>query len=436
MARLNPAHPAARISPDVLRKTMPAASHQHFRLRACHKAAMHRPETIWPDPPFREASFRPSQVNMSLSSIFKREGMFRYVTYRRRMKTRIMQALSLIVARGADVGKNEKGEDIVTFTDQPERDLVMKAWTYMIMPQPAMYRMPWPELVHSLRVGLTKIRDQCRQYQTKWNLATEKAQARSTLIDERESRRSRRSAPEVVKPERELEMPPHLSKRSALPTNKHGRVEHTKSSKLPKLPILHSQRTTSRDRVLSGESQAEQFSNKAEDVMAALRLALPAELMQDTPGIVDELEDITGSAKRDDPAVAQFPTISWQTVLPPPRKQVDAADEESANLLWAFKGRLKARTARAQAPDSPDSPEWDYSVIDRLTASLVQSRSGEQGGAFEEDSEPTEGRLSSRTFRRPATQSESELDRADKKHNPLKHLFTQRRILRPRDSKR
>ncbi|EKM56667.1 uncharacterized protein PHACADRAFT_52490, partial [Phanerochaete carnosa HHB-10118-sp] len=165
--RVDPAHPSAQYAAAYMKQVMPSAKQPGFVLRAYPKGGMFRPDVLWPSPPFRLAAPRERQVHMSLVTVTRRDSLYKHIVYRRAVKARITQAVSLIVTRGADVKRDGGGRPVLTFTNRPDRSLVLADWTYAIAPLPMVYRMPWPQLVRSLRMALHHVRDQGRRFEVR-----------------------------------------------------------------------------------------------------------------------------------------------------------------------------------------------------------------------------------------------------------------------------
>lgn len=419
LQRIDPNHPASQYKPTNMRKFMPSSKQPGFLLRAFPKGSLFKPENAWPDPPFHLAEPSEHKVNMSLVTVMNHEMMFKHVVYRRRMKTRIKEAANLIVIRGAYVGRDAEGKEAILFSNEPQRDLVLEDWTYVMSPELTMFRMPWIDVILGLRVALKEIRDQGRQLEVQWNLEAEKRQnlpAAQSSTDSRPARYANRSA---VATRRTRPGPPqHAAAGAELTRTPSSTSPHTPRSVRSELP--------------EGEASLKKVSNQAENVMAQLRKALPSELLQEDPYLLSDLD-----------FAAEFDFDNLPNEKPLGRRSTERgmSDEGANSLDW--------RTLAAAASEDID--------VDLEAATKPRQRRAGKGWEerFAEDRQP------SRWTSKPSTTGLDEqgndkraglyskllqgaLDAAPrsdetstrKKPDVLQSLWKQKRVLKPGDERK
>lgn len=185
--RFDPKHPALLPGGTFPLKTMPTSWHSVFTLRAVPKATLWKPEATYPPPPAC-LRIRPEdeQVDMSLLKYIGPKSVHRHAVVRNRIGRKLKQAISLIVAHGAQAGVDEHGNPTFTLNREdagrswvlkgtlmlhahPHHDLTHYVdWTYVIIPKLEVYSMPMPLLVSELRLALDRIRKKAHWLKKQW----------------------------------------------------------------------------------------------------------------------------------------------------------------------------------------------------------------------------------------------------------------------------
>ncbi|TDL23100.1 hypothetical protein BD410DRAFT_189715 [Rickenella mellea] len=184
-------HPLARTAhPKTWARTLPTANHKALLIRAFPKALLARPEIPRPDPPF---SLRPEPrrivgksgehieqidkwANVSAQFVIGIKTA-RSACVRARIKRRLKTALVLIVTRGAHLAYSDGdgvGDKVLMSDDggtvRGAYSWILRDWTYVFTPSAEVFRMPYPELVGIMRVGLSNITKRARWLERSWAL--------------------------------------------------------------------------------------------------------------------------------------------------------------------------------------------------------------------------------------------------------------------------
>lgn len=215
---VDPTHPATRWKAHAF----PHFSCPAFILRAVPKGALLRPEferhlsqverSVIVPRGERKDSYK--RLDMSIFFMISKKNTNKRAVVRNRIAMRIRSAFELIVTRGADaepkanvearrVGKECRPEESSSIVRKPKKKLdrsgrelkldslassitssnlglvsnpaptkhlILQDWTYVMSPSLLSYRMPLPDLIQHLRVGLERIRAQSMKLDAQWAL--------------------------------------------------------------------------------------------------------------------------------------------------------------------------------------------------------------------------------------------------------------------------
>ncbi|KAF9460424.1 hypothetical protein BDZ94DRAFT_1266212 [Collybia nuda] len=197
--RIDPSHPAV----GRRRNAFPKFNHEACWVKAFPMALLGEPVFTWPEPHYRiidtwedridrarhaqdlagykakdlpEISQmilnneRPNSVPMSLLVATSKKRTSSKKVIRSKISRRLKTALTLIVARGADVDEVNGKKTIVFNQDEAKRadDWILRGWSYVFFPTIEIYRMPYHEMIPLFRLALRDIRDHGRKLEATW----------------------------------------------------------------------------------------------------------------------------------------------------------------------------------------------------------------------------------------------------------------------------
>ncbi|KAF9453316.1 hypothetical protein P691DRAFT_719754 [Macrolepiota fuliginosa MF-IS2] len=211
---LDPSHPATKTS----YKNFPSASTDYFRLRAFPNALLiPNPDSTgspawpridsWVDRTNRAAEFQKrlnikqttgvqhgqsdtstgfskwvappvliphpdASVPMSLYFSIGKARTHKHAVKRRRLRTKLKDAINLVVTRGAQAREAQSGTRELVFDEDEVRERgnqwILPDWAYMCYPDPSLYLSPHPDLIQQVRISLRKIWDSGMRLEDSW----------------------------------------------------------------------------------------------------------------------------------------------------------------------------------------------------------------------------------------------------------------------------
>ncbi|KAF8558608.1 hypothetical protein OG21DRAFT_1481301 [Imleria badia] len=171
---LDPSHPAAALS----LRAVPAFVCPQFTLRAFPNAILTRPIDHVPINPLRATDLvrRPclSARGKRISLLFhtSKKTTSKSCVVRRRLRTKITAAIALVVTRNADVPAPKNGKPrihLVSRSPQESAPPVLQDWTYLVVPDLAIYKTPLPNLIQVVRKALVSVSHQATRLEASWS---------------------------------------------------------------------------------------------------------------------------------------------------------------------------------------------------------------------------------------------------------------------------
>jgi len=158
---VDPDHPAVGFPRKALNSKLPHVYEKGFSLHVLPKALLHKVRIPWPNPPFRPAPTRgpdSPRVNMSVLKVMGKN-VTKSPVIKNKVTLKMQNAISLIVTRGADVKRDANGKECIVFDDDDAgHHWVLSDWSYIIRPTLEIYRMPYHELIPSMRNALLSVK--------------------------------------------------------------------------------------------------------------------------------------------------------------------------------------------------------------------------------------------------------------------------------------
>ncbi|KXN88437.1 hypothetical protein AN958_07343 [Leucoagaricus sp. SymC.cos] len=108
-------------------------------------------------------------IPMSLYFSIGKARTHKHATKRRRLRTKIKEAINLIVTRGASV--DEETKEMTFNKDEVQKrghKWILPDWAYLCYPNPEVYLAPYPDLIKALRGSLQQIWDSGMCHETGW----------------------------------------------------------------------------------------------------------------------------------------------------------------------------------------------------------------------------------------------------------------------------
>jgi len=153
-------HPSAQIPTHLRRTRFPSFFSEAFELRVLPNALLIKPSIIWPDPPFHWDSDRKQAGRLNMSICMQQSTSVHSSSFLRgKMSTKIKTAVSLVVARGANVVTIEDRASIVFDESDAGEKWLLHGWTYLIRPTLSLHLMPYTHLIPLMRVALNGVKN-------------------------------------------------------------------------------------------------------------------------------------------------------------------------------------------------------------------------------------------------------------------------------------
>ncbi|KAH9829591.1 uncharacterized protein C8Q71DRAFT_863166 [Rhodofomes roseus] len=155
-AVLDPTHPALRTPHSQMTVTFSALT-----LRIVPKGLLYHPSIPVGPAPYNPKQ-DPGQVDVSVRVVMG-ANKFPSAVMRAKVASKIKNAMSLVVTRGAYVEENAEGKPKIEFREKDaSRDWIRNGYTYVFHPPPELYRMPYQTLIPIVRklLGTARYRGQ------------------------------------------------------------------------------------------------------------------------------------------------------------------------------------------------------------------------------------------------------------------------------------
>ncbi|KAF8610029.1 hypothetical protein BDV93DRAFT_539946 [Ceratobasidium sp. AG-I] len=206
-ARVDPAHP---VLTDKSFKA-PFAANDYFDICAYPQPMLKRLGVIMtptgkilPRPP-REPDFPilkdRKRVKLACTVILPIKKTHKSSVVRVRLKRRVIEAIQLVVTRGANADPTGK-KVVFDELEAGESKWLLRDWYYVFFPKPAVYNAPWPAVIKAARETLADIVRRGTEFSSSWNVTIAEreatAQARFSRREMRRVRMWRRQEQEVV----------------------------------------------------------------------------------------------------------------------------------------------------------------------------------------------------------------------------------------------
>ncbi|KAI9567691.1 hypothetical protein HD554DRAFT_2173094 [Boletus coccyginus] len=113
---------------------------------------------------------RRGRHNLSLLFHTSKKATSKSCVIRRRLRSKMTAAISLVVARNADAVEPASRSQLTLVSRATQGEpLVLQGWTYLVMPDLAIYKTPLPNLVQVVRKALLSLNHQSKRLEASWS---------------------------------------------------------------------------------------------------------------------------------------------------------------------------------------------------------------------------------------------------------------------------
>jgi len=206
---VDPTHPATFLPRYALKK-FPSFRSPTIGIQAYPQALLSKPQVAWPDPPFKKvkhltwaervgngkvdeflngdskdelghvmSGLGARSIDMAMLTVLGKK-VHKKAVIRNSIITRLKTAISFIVVHGAD-GEVVNGKLRLSFNTESKQQ-ILHDWVYIFFPTIEIYRLPYPELVKTLRDALGTIYDSGLSMELSWRGSAQSLTAKQCRV--------------------------------------------------------------------------------------------------------------------------------------------------------------------------------------------------------------------------------------------------------------